>query len=76
MVLGTEVGQEEHTLDDISRAVGVILSVAKVSWGRSGVEWESLRLLEEEALANESLHSRRFLGRGVTQRLPSVKSCI
>jgi len=44
--------------------------------GRSGEEWESLRFLEETVLGNESLHSRRFLGRGVAQPLCSVESCI
>ena len=52
------------------------MDIAKVLCGRSGDEWESLRFLEETVLANESLHSRRFLGRGVAQPLCSVESCI
>ena len=50
--------------------------MARVLCGRSGEEWESLRFLEEEVLGNESLHSRRFLGRGVAQLLCSVESRI
>ena len=51
----------------------MVLDAAKVFCGRSGEEWESLRFLEEKVLVNESLHSRRFLGRGVVQ---SIESCI
>lgn len=54
----------------------MLLDIAKVLCGRSGEEWESLRFLKEVLLANESLHSRRFLGRGVAQSSCSVESCI
>jgi hypothetical protein len=66
---------EGHALDVIPCSVWVMLDITRVC-GRSGEEWESLRFLEETVLGNESLHSRRFLGRGVTQPLCSVESCI
>ena len=66
---------EGHALDVIPCPVWVTLDITRVC-GRSGEEWESLRFLEETVLGNESLHSRRFLGRGVTQPLCSVESCI
>jgi hypothetical protein len=64
---------EGRALDVIPCPVWVVLDAAKVFCGRSGEEWESLRFLEEKVLVNESLHSRRFLGRGVVQ---SIESCI
>jgi len=76
MVLGRKCESEGHALDVIPCPVRVVLDAAKVFCRCSGEEWESLRFLEESVLANESLHSRRFLGRGVAQPLCSVESCI
>lgn len=64
---------EGRALDVVPCPVWVALDAAKVFCGRSGEEWESLRFLEEKVLLNESLHSRRFFGRGVVQ---SIESCI
>jgi len=72
----SRVGTEGHALDVVPCPVWVVLDTAKVFCGYSGEELESLRFLEDKVLANESLHSRRFLGRGVAQPLCSVESCI
>ena len=71
---GNETGR--RALDVILGRARAVLDTSNVLCGCSGEEWESLRFLEEKVLANESLHSRRFLGRGVAQPLRSVGSCI
>ena len=76
VIPGKREETEGRALDVVPCPVRVVLDIAKVLCGRSGEEWESLRFLEETVLGNESLHSRRFLGRGVAQPLCSVESCI
>lgn len=76
MALGRKDETEGRALDVIPCLVRVVLDTAKVFCGRSGEEWESLRFLEEKVLVNESLHSRRFLGRGVAHSLCSIEPCI